>query len=112
MVVFSGILIVRLSLLILVSGAAGIAYSQQSVSGPEDLVYKTVADTNLIAHVFRPSGTSTSQPRPAIVLFHGGGWPSAPQTGSMTPRSDMPPSGPSPLRLNIASLTRTSSSPR
>jgi len=71
---FSGILIVCLSLLILLSGVAGIAYSQQSVSGPEDLVYKTVADTNLIAHVFRPSGTSTSQPRPAIVLFHGGGW--------------------------------------
>jgi acetyl esterase/lipase len=70
----SRLLIVWLSLLILSSSSAGTVRPQVAVSGPEDVVYKTVAGTKLIAHVFRPSGTGRNQARPAIVLFHGGGW--------------------------------------
>jgi acetyl esterase len=58
---------------ILAAGAAtGVA--QEAVSGPERMVYKTVAGAKLTAHVFRPSTGGTSQPQPAVVLFHGGGW--------------------------------------
>jgi len=48
--------------------------AQVPVSGPQIVVYKTVADAKLTAHVFRPSGAGTEGLRPAIVLFHGGGW--------------------------------------
>jgi acetyl esterase len=44
------------------------------VSGPEIRVYKTVGATNLTAHVFRPVASDQPTARPAIVLFHGGGW--------------------------------------
>jgi acetyl esterase len=40
---------------------------------PEILVYKTVAGSDLSAHVFRPPADFRGD-RPAIVLFHGGGW--------------------------------------
>lgn len=48
--------------------------AQGPVAGPEIMVYKSVGGSNLTAHVFRPDGTGTSAARPAIVLFHGGGW--------------------------------------
>jgi acetyl esterase len=48
--------------------------AEEPVSGPEIMVYKTVADITLTAHVFRPGGAVTNTARPAIVLFHGGGW--------------------------------------
>jgi acetyl esterase/lipase len=44
-----------------------------AVSGPQIEVYKTVGGTKLTAHVFRPVGASSHR-RPAVVLFHGGGW--------------------------------------
>lgn len=50
------------------------AYAQQPVSGPEVKIYKTIGETKLTAHVFRPAGSSTGRARPAIVLFHGGAW--------------------------------------
>ena len=40
---------------------------------PAILVYKTVAGVAVSAHVFRPPATFPG-PRPAILLFHGGGW--------------------------------------
>ncbi len=48
--------------------------AQQPVSGPEIMAYKTVGDIKLTAHVFRPAWTGKADLRPAIVLFHGGGW--------------------------------------
>jgi acetyl esterase len=44
-----------------------------AVSGPQIQVYKASGGTKLTAHVFRPAGVSTGR-RPAVVLFHGGGW--------------------------------------
>ena len=68
--------IARLWLVVLLSFAvqATVSYAQQPASGPEIMVYKTVAGTKLTAHVFRPAEASTGRPRPAIVLFHGGAW--------------------------------------
>lgn len=37
-------------------------------------VYKTVGDITLDAHVFSPPGVKPGDKRPAIVIFHGGGW--------------------------------------
>lgn len=51
-----------------------VAQSPQSASDPVVSVYKTVGDTKLTAHVFQPSGVKPESHRPAIVLFHGGGW--------------------------------------
>jgi acetyl esterase/lipase len=56
--------------LLLLAAMAGLAPAQ--ISGPDIRVYKTVGATNLTAHLFRPQGSPTA--RPAIVLFHGGGW--------------------------------------
>lgn len=47
--------------------------SPAQVSGPDIRVYKTVGTTRLTAHIFRPQSNGGA-PRPAIVLFHGGGW--------------------------------------
>jgi acetyl esterase len=44
-----------------------------SAQAPDIQVYKTVGAAQLTAHVFRPSGTAQAN-RPAIALFHGGGW--------------------------------------
>jgi len=43
--------------------------------GEEDIVYKTVGDVRLNLRVFQPSA-EWERPRPAIVLFFGGGWKS------------------------------------
>lgn len=48
------------------------AYGQQVADA--ELVYKTVGDVSLKLHVFNPDGHKTSDKRPAIVFFHGGGW--------------------------------------
>lgn len=37
-------------------------------------IYKTENDFQLEAHIFRPKGISKTEKRPAIVIFHGGGW--------------------------------------
>ena len=49
-------------------------HAAQPISGPDVKVYKTVRPTKLTAHLFRPVGTNRGGRRPAIVLFHGGGW--------------------------------------
>ncbi len=40
----------------------------------ETVVYKTIGDTQLKLHVFKPDGFSPDDSRPAIVFFFGGGW--------------------------------------
>ena len=37
-------------------------------------LYKTVDDTELKLHVYTPEGYSTSDKRPAVIFFFGGGW--------------------------------------
>jgi acetyl esterase len=57
--------------LLLLAVTTGLACAQ--ITGPDVRVYKTVGTTNLTAHIFRPA-MSDATARPAIVLFHGGGW--------------------------------------
>jgi acetyl esterase/lipase len=64
----------RLSLLLFLAIHSTVSYGQQLASGPEIMVYKTVAGAKLTAHVFRPAESSFSRARPAIVLFHGEAW--------------------------------------
>ncbi|MGJ8649644.1 MAG: alpha/beta hydrolase [Opitutaceae bacterium] len=40
----------------------------------EKIVYKTVGETELKLHLFKPEGLKASDSRPAIVFFFGGGW--------------------------------------
>jgi acetyl esterase/lipase len=40
----------------------------------EEIVYKTVGDTELKLHIFKPEAHKASDQRPAIVFFFGGGW--------------------------------------
>ncbi|HLK20241.1 MAG TPA: alpha/beta hydrolase [Bryobacteraceae bacterium] len=47
--------------------------SPGQVTGPDIRIYKTVGTTRLTAHIFRPQSNGATA-RPAIVLFHGGGW--------------------------------------
>jgi acetyl esterase/lipase len=56
---------------LLLAATTGLACAQ--VTGPDVRVYKTVGSTKLTARIFRP-GDSERTARPAIVLFHGGGW--------------------------------------
>ncbi|MBI1753090.1 MAG: alpha/beta hydrolase fold domain-containing protein [Acidobacteria bacterium] len=51
----------------------------EPVSEPRRMPYKSVAGAPLWAHVFLPP-SDTPQPRPAVVLFHGGGWNSGDAT--------------------------------
>jgi len=53
--------------------AATAALATAQIAGPDIRVYKTVGTTNLTAHIFRPQGSDRTA-RPAIALFHGGGW--------------------------------------
>ena len=48
---------------------------QERPSAPETRVFATVDGVELKAYVFRPD-PAHHKPRPAIVLFHGGGWDS------------------------------------
>ncbi|MGA2133763.1 MAG: alpha/beta hydrolase [Bryobacteraceae bacterium] len=67
----------RTTLLILGLLAAGGSVNGQAstaAASPDIRVYKTVGDTKLTAHIFRPSTGTAGKRAPAIVLFHGGGW--------------------------------------
>ncbi len=44
-----------------------------AVYGPKIEVYKIASGQKLTAHIFRPAGGSV-RPRPAVLLFHRGGW--------------------------------------
>jgi acetyl esterase/lipase len=57
--------------LLLLAATTGLACAQ--ITGPDVRVYKTVGTTNLTAHIFHPAASDLAA-RPAIVLFHGGGW--------------------------------------
>src|ERR1043165_3417641 len=70
--------VVAFSLLL---AGTGIAWPQPQ-KGPKQtlpeptkkIVYKKFGDKELLLHVFEPPGHMATDDRPAIVLFHGGGW--------------------------------------
>lgn len=43
------------------------------LEGARTETYKQIGDTNLVVHIFEPSGSNKTD-RPAIVFFFGGGW--------------------------------------
>lgn len=47
--------------------------AQTQVNGPVPYVYAVRDTVELVAHVFLPPG-EFARPRPALVVFHGGGW--------------------------------------
>lgn len=53
-------------------GCASLA--REEIVPDEWLVYKTVGETELKLHVFNPEGHTSSDQRPGIVFFFGGGW--------------------------------------
>ena len=56
------------------SPKAGRRKFAERIEGARTEVYKRIGDTNLVVHIFEPSGTKTN--RAAIVFFFGGGWTS------------------------------------
>jgi len=49
--------------------------SEMEIRNDHDIfIYKTENAFNLEAHIFRPKDISITEKRPAIVIFHGGGW--------------------------------------
>lgn len=51
-----------------------VASEMEIRNGHDILIYKTENEFNLEAHIFRPNNISIDEKRPAIVIFHGGGW--------------------------------------
>jgi acetyl esterase len=62
-----------LALVTLLWSPALLAAGEPSEVGPTLHAYKTVGDAELVLHVFAPGGDLDS-PRPAMLVFHGGGW--------------------------------------
>jgi acetyl esterase/lipase len=61
------------ALLLLVGASVVSAQGEPAQRAPAEHVYATPNGTELRVHVFTPDGPATAK-RPAIVLFHGGGW--------------------------------------
>lgn len=63
---------------VLVEGACSASpppRSQASIaSEPRALVYRRIADRDLLAHVFGPTSTRGGNANPVVLLLHGGGW--------------------------------------
>ena len=59
-----------IAILTLIASSPGVAVVSQEP--PEPATYRTVGERALKAYVFEPAAASAS--RPAILLFHGGGW--------------------------------------
>lgn len=60
--------------LILISLLSISAYSEEKITPDELLTYKKIDQIELKLHVFRPANHKTTDKRPAIVFFFGGGW--------------------------------------
>lgn len=55
-------------------GADKGADKEEKPTPTKTVVYKTVGDVELSLHVFEPEGLGSTDARPAIVFFFGGGW--------------------------------------
>lgn len=60
--------------LFMLSAVRGDALNIEGFKPDKSLVYKTVGEVTLKLHVFNPEGHKTSDKRPAMVFFFGGGW--------------------------------------
>ncbi|MBN1343256.1 MAG: alpha/beta hydrolase [Phycisphaerae bacterium] len=62
-------------MLILIGAALPASSAAAAKTQPDDkILYKTVGQTKLYLHVFRPEGAKPADNRPCIVFFFGGGW--------------------------------------
>jgi acetyl esterase/lipase len=52
----------------------GAALAQAAPEPADSFVYRSAAERPLRLYLFRPSGPAGTQPLPAVLLFHGGGW--------------------------------------
>ncbi len=69
-----GVAILALTTLVLpVYGVEG-ANSPVKIEPDEQVVYRTIGETELRMHIFRPPGHKAVDGRPCIVFFFGGGW--------------------------------------
>ena len=59
---------------LLLPALAGFALETEGFSPDQTLTYKTINNTELKLHIFNPPGHQTTDTRPAIVFFFGGGW--------------------------------------
>lgn len=60
---------------VLLAGAVGAMERRASAADAVDTqIYKTVGDRELKVRIHKPADTKPGESRPAIVLFHGGGW--------------------------------------
>ena len=68
--------IVVTGVLAAVLGCTGVSRAQDDVTveGPATHVFSSPGGVPLKAYVFAPTGKRTGERRPAIVVFHGGGW--------------------------------------
>jgi len=65
----------RLIFVLFISVASTLhALEVEGYNPDKKVTYKTVGDSQLQLHIFNPEGHKTSDKRPAIVFFFGGGW--------------------------------------
>jgi acetyl esterase/lipase len=67
--------LVLIIMTVLGAGVATLAQDAYTQRKPDrKVVYKTIGDVELELHVFEPRGHKTTDQRPAIIFFFGGGW--------------------------------------
>src|SRR5262245_59467887 len=57
-----------------------------TIEGAVTHVYKSIKGVELRLHIFTPPGAASSQARPAIIFFSGGGWTTG-NIGQFVPQS-------------------------
>jgi len=62
------------SILLLLLATATLTAAPKKAAPDETLSYKKIGEVDLKLHVFNPEGHKSSDRRPAIVFFFGGGW--------------------------------------
>jgi acetyl esterase len=61
-------------ILLLLLATATLTAAPKKAGPDETLSYKKIGEVDLKLHIFNPEGHKTSDRRPAIVFFFGGGW--------------------------------------
>ncbi|MEI6892633.1 MAG: alpha/beta hydrolase [Pontiella sp.] len=61
--------------MVLIALAGAVSASDSKKAKPDErVVYKTAGNATLKLHIFKPEGHKSSDKRPAIIFFFGGGW--------------------------------------
>ena len=58
---------------VVLAAVLAVAAGSAAAQAPQVVTYKTAGEQALSAHLFAPSDVA-AEPRPAILMFHGGGW--------------------------------------